>query len=98
MPQEYYPKMWEALENTLAQILKPDNSLSSRGLTSLLKAFNGNESVNLELEAKIWQTYEARFRDNKIDSTLVAMVLLVAAKSKSIDFISTVEKHYPYLS
>jgi hypothetical protein len=87
MPQQYYPKMWEALEMHLAQILKPDNSLSPRGLTSLLKAFSSNQVFNKDLEDKIWHTYEARFRDNQIDPTLVAMILIVAAKSTNIDFI-----------
>ena len=87
MPQEYYPKMWLALETSLVQILKPENTLSSKGLTSILKAFNTQDTIDPQLEAKLWQTYESRFKSGRIDPTLVAMVLMVAAKSKHIDFV-----------
>ena len=89
--------MWQALETHLAQILKPDNALSSKGLTSLLKAFNANDSINKDLATKMWLAYEARFKNSQIDPTLVAMMLIVAAKSKDINFIDVINRHFKYL-
>jgi hypothetical protein len=89
--------MWQALETHLAQILKPDNALSSKGLTSLLKALNSNDAINKELAAKMWLAYETRFRNSQVDPTLVAMMLIVAAKSKETNFLDVIDRHTNYL-
>jgi len=89
--------MWQALETHLAQILKPDNALSSKGLTSLLKAINSNDAINKELASKMWLAYETRFRNSQVDPTLVAMMLIVAAKSREINFLDVIDRHTDYI-
>jgi hypothetical protein len=44
----------------------------------------------------MWLTYEARFRSGQIDPTLVAMMLIVAAKSKEMKFLDVIERHKKY--
>jgi len=54
MPKEYYPLMWQTLELSITQILKPESNLSDKALTSLFKAFNAVNNIEKELQQKLW--------------------------------------------
>ena len=62
-----------------------------------MKALNSNDAINKDLAAKMWLAYETRFRNSQVDPTLVAMMLIVAAKSKETNFLNVIDRHTNYL-